>query len=69
MIRALAAHIDAMTQARAHGDLRTIRGHAYPVSEGRLQAWEAEQRAKRLAQARSIIRKFGARHAAEQAFG
>jgi hypothetical protein len=66
---ALAAHIEAMTHARAHGELRTIHGHRYPVSAGELQGWLREQAERNRAKIRAYLQsKAGARHVAERAF-
>lgn len=69
MIAALQAHVHAMAEARAHGDLRTISGRAYPVAEGALLMWEAQQRELRRAQAAKRLKTIDPRRAAEAAFG
>jgi hypothetical protein len=66
---ALAAHIEAMTEAREHGDLRTVQGHAYPVSQAELARWQQQQKAARAEQVKRFLRtRFGRRLTAERAF-
>lgn len=69
MTDALAAHIEVMAQAREHGSLRTVQGHAYPVSPAELSRWEQQKRAARSEQIKRFLRtRFGRRLNAESAF-
>ena len=65
----MAAHIEVMAQAREHGDLRTVQGHAYPVSQAEMQRWQQQQKVARAEQVKRFLRtRFGRRLAAEKAF-
>lgn len=69
MTEALAAHIEAMAQARELGDLRTVHGHAYPVSPEELQRWQAQKNKARAEQVKRFMHtRFGRRLVAERAF-
>jgi hypothetical protein len=65
----MAAHIEVMSAAREHGDLRTVQGHAYPVPPQEMARWEEQQKAARAEQVKRFLRtRFGRRLTAECAF-
>lgn len=65
----LEAHVHAMEAARASGELRTIHGHAYPISAGAMQRWQQEQAEIRRQKMRAFLQsKTAARLTAERAF-
>lgn len=68
-MNALAIHVEIMAQAREHGELRTVQGHAYPVPEAELQRWQAQKNKARSEQVKRFLRtRFGARLIAEKSF-
>lgn len=69
MIEALAAHESFMAEARERGEIRTVQGRAYPVSQADLLRWQQQQKAARAEQVKRFLRtRFGRRLAAEKAF-
>lgn len=68
MSAALDAHISLMARARETHDLRTVHGHAYPVSLAEMTQWEEAERAARRNQARAILRSVEPLYNARKAF-
>ena len=68
MLAALAAHFDAMEQARLEGNVRTVPGRAYPLNEAALMRWEAQQREHRRQHAARALKRISPRLIAEKAF-
>lgn len=69
MCRVIDAHIAMMSAARSRGDLRTVHGHAYPISESSFAAWQQAQREIQRAKVAAFLKSRTAiRAQAEAAF-